>query len=141
MSNMSDYYSDSVANHHKSYRLRVDKTIVGFMQERDNQNLFYSKDNLWWTNEKIAHNYRDRATGYLDANRNMIYEYDVILVKKTATTQYTQRGWVVWNIHNNHPELHLLEEDKSIPFPRKKTAVAPFMDHYKVLNQLFVNVT
>lgn len=139
MINQEQYYAESTVTPHKHFRLRIGKVIVGFMQERTDGKTFFSKDNLWWSKDQIVYDSKDRSTELLDANRQMIFEYDIVKIKKYKDEDYTKRGWVIWNASDNALVIKAFEENTVF---RLNTAShqAPFRDDLKVISQL-INIS
>lgn len=120
----------------KYFRLRINRTIVGYLREADNGQCFYSSDNASWCSLPIEYEHQDRFSGVLDCNRAMIFEYDVVRVKKTPDLAYTPRGWVVWDRLARKMVISLLEENQIVEFPRLPPE-APFRDDLRVISQLY----
>ena len=80
----------------KKYRLRDDKTIVGYAEETAEGMLFTGKYPLFWlkSNQKFTH--VDQAIGIVDKLHRMIYEYDV-LSYKINDSQMRREGIVLWS--------------------------------------------
>lgn len=120
----------------KYFRLRIDRTIVGYLRETDNGQCFYSSDNYSWRSLPIEYAHRDRFSGVLDCNRVMIFEYDVVRIKKIPDFSYTPRGWVVWDRLAGKMVINLLEENQIVELPRLPPE-APFRDDLRVISQLY----
>lgn len=109
------------------YRLRDDKTIVGYAEETSEGMLFTGKFPLFWLNSDRKFTHVDEAIGILDKLNRMIYEYD-ILSYKINDTQMRREGIVLWSeekeafgiydIESKHfsyffvDDLFLFEKDK-----------------------------
>ena len=80
----------------KKYRLRDNKTIVGYAEETAEGMLFTGKYPLFWlkSNQKFTH--VDQAIGIVDKLHRMIYEYDV-LSYKINDSQMRREGIVLWS--------------------------------------------
>lgn len=78
------------------YRLRDEKTIVGYAEETAEGMLFTGKYPRFWlkSNQKFTH--IDEAIGVLDKLNRMIYEYD-ILSYKINHKQMRREGIVLWS--------------------------------------------
>lgn len=130
------YYTDSIVRPGCThYRLRDDHTIVGYMQINPQGSAYFSKDNFWWRKSPIEFMHRDRSTETFDANRQMIFEHDLVVFKK-GDGQYTKRGLVQFDATAEVFRINLLEEDLVILF-RHGDPAAPFRDDLKVSGQLF----
>ena len=109
------------------YRLRDDKTIVGYAEETAEGMLFTGKFPLFWLKSERKFTHVDEAIGILDKLNRMIYEYD-ILSYKINDTQMRREGIVLWSeekeafgiydIESKHfsyffvDDLFLFEKDK-----------------------------
>ncbi|MCA9400090.1 MAG: hypothetical protein KC713_00565 [Candidatus Omnitrophica bacterium] len=131
------YYNDAIVlPNRKHFRLRIDQQIVGYMQMRSGKKIFYSKDNYWWTSNKIPYSAFDRSTEIFDVNRVMLFEHDVVILKKKENDKFTRRGWIVWNEACDQPVIKILEEYTEIVFENDPSN-APFSNDIKAISQLF----
>ncbi|MDO5655607.1 MAG: YopX family protein [Flavobacteriaceae bacterium] len=80
----------------QKYRLRDDKTIVGYAEETAEGMLFTGKFPLFWLKSKQKFSHVDQAVGILDKLNRMIYEYD-ILSYKINDSQMRREGIVLWS--------------------------------------------
>lgn len=133
---LDDYYTDSIVIPGRYFRLRVGHRIVGYMLQRDNGQTLYSVDNYSWRSVPIEHEHTDRSSGLFDRNRVMIFEHDVVKLKKTDDMAYTPRGWVVWDDLDNKMFLNILEARQMEEFPPAPSE-APFRDDLTVISQLY----
>jgi hypothetical protein len=106
--------SHSIVQPGQHFRLRIGAQIVGYMNIREAKSIFYSKDNSSWGNTAIDFDHRDRSTEVFDANRQMIFEHDLIRLRKDANMEYTKRGLVVWHHVYRTLVVKLIEEDDLI---------------------------
>lgn len=58
-------------------RLRIDEQIVGYSKKKGNYT-FYSTDQFGWNGSPIDFQFQDLATNFLDINRKIIFENDII---------------------------------------------------------------
>ena len=130
-----EYYTDSIVQPGQHFRLRIAAQVVGYMNVRDGGSTYYSKDNFSWTSTEIAHDAKDRSTEVFDANRQMIFEHDVVKLRKDPTMEYTKRGVVVWHTIHRALVLKLIEEDGIITLD-VASPKAPFRDDLKVISHV-----
>lgn len=131
------YYNESIVHPGCThFRLRINKNVVGYLQIRTNNAHYYSKDNFWWRNYEIEHQYKDRSTEMFDVNRQMIFEHDLIKLRKTNENDYTKSGIITWNNTKQKLVVNYIEEDAIVNL-KKLPAEAPFRDDLKVTAQIF----
>lgn len=131
------YYTDSIVRPGCThFRLRNGRAITGYMQINPNQSVYYSKDNFWWRSTPIDFSETDRSTEMFDANRQMIFEHDLVRQRKQGKKDYTKIGLITWVSDSDGFVINLLEEDQILPFAPANTA-APFRDDLKITGQLF----
>lgn len=131
------YYTDSIVRPGcRHFRLRQGTTVVGYLQINPRGSRYYSKDNFWWRKAPLDHTHQDRSTETFDANRQMIFEHDLLRIKKKGDDAYTKRGIVEFNAGDNSFRINLIEEGTALPFGQADPA-APFRDDLKVTGQLF----
>lgn len=131
------YYTDSIIRPDcRHYRLRNGHTIVGYLQINANGAEYYSKDNFWWRKSAIDHAEKDHSTEIFDINRQMIFEHDVIVIKKRSLDNYAKRGLIEYLINDKRFQINLLEEGVIKPFPTDQIQ-APFRDDLRITGQLF----
>lgn len=131
------YYTDSIVRPGcRHYRLRRGRLVVGYLQINPRGSRYYSRDNFWWRKAPIEYTQQDRSTETFDANRQMIFEHDVVTIKKQDDDAYAKRGVVEPSPADNSFLINLLEEGTFIPFGRSDPA-APFRDDLKVTGQMF----
>jgi hypothetical protein len=133
--NNEDQYTDSIVHPGQHFRLKMGHDTVGYMNVREEGGIFYSKDNSSWSKTIIPFDGKDRSAGIYDANRQMIFENDLVKLRKEAAMNYTKRGLVVWNSAYRGLVIKLLEEDGIITLdvPSSQT---PFRDDLTVLSHL-----
>lgn len=51
--------------------------IAGYLRDI-NGSLFYSRDGFWWTGRPVSYENVDEWTGWWDAQRKRIYEWDLV---------------------------------------------------------------
>ncbi len=131
-----EYYRDSIVRPGEFYRLRRGENIVGYMNVREGGHTLYSRDNYGWTNVPIEFNEKDRSTYIFDANRQMIFEHDVIRFRRNVSRPYLQNGWIVYDKVAEKLIVKLLEEDRTVAL-EAPSPQAPFRDDVKVVSQLY----
>ncbi len=129
-----DYYMDSTVHPGQHFRLRLGATVVGYMSIRAEE-LSYSPDNSSWTNSAIEHDHKDRSTEILDADRQMIFEQDLVKLRRDPSMEYTKIGLIVWHATYRGLVVKLLEED-SIMVLDVPSAQSPWRDDLKVISHL-----
>ena len=130
------YYTDSIVRPGCThFRLRDGHTVLGYLQINARGSKYYSKDNFWWRKAPIDFTEQDRSTETFDANRQMIFEHDLVLFKKTST-EYTKRGLIEYYETAQQFRINLLEEGSVIPFEHGNPS-APFRDDLKVTAQIY----
>lgn len=135
--NQNDYYSDSIVMpNRKHLRLRFGQTIVGYKQVRSNQKEYFSKDNFWWRSQKIEYIHEDRSTELFDANRQMMFENDVVKLKKDESRNYTARGLILFDESKKSFQIHLFEEDGVVDL-NDLSQGHPMINTVKVVSQLY----
>ncbi len=131
------YYTDSIIRPGcVHYRLRQDRVILGYMQIGPTRSVYYSKDNFWWRSEPIEFKQKDRSTEIYDANRQMIFEHDLVRQRRQSEKDYTKVGIVVWNAARDRFDINYIEEGKVERF-QKGRKPSPFRDDLKVSAQMF----
>ena len=78
------------------YRLRDNKTIVGYAEETAEGLLFTGKYPMFWLQSNQRYTHIDLAVGILDKMNRMIYEYD-ILSYKINDAHMRREGIVLWS--------------------------------------------
>lgn len=80
----------------KKYRLRDNKTIVGYAEETSEGLQFSGKYPWYWLKSKLKYTHLDCATGILDKMNRMIFEYDILSYKITDA-RMRREGVVLWS--------------------------------------------
>ncbi len=134
-SNNEDHYTDSIVQPGQHFRLKMGHATVGYMNVREEGGVYYSKDNSAWTETVIPYDGKDRSAEIFDSNRQMIFENDLVKLRKEADMTYTKRGLVVWNPAYRGLVIKLLEEDGilMLDVPSSRT---PFRDDLTILSHL-----
>jgi hypothetical protein len=136
--NSENLSSNSIVQPGQHFRLRLGSLIVGYMNVREGvtEMHLYSKDNAAWTNIPIGHDSKDRSAEILDAKGTMIFEQDLIELRRDSAMEYTKRGVVVWHHIYRSLVVKLIEEDGvlslDVPDPQK-----PIRDDLTVISHLF----
>jgi hypothetical protein len=129
-----DYYMDSTVHPGQHFRLRLGAAVVGYMIIRGEE-LSYSADNSAWSNSAIEHDHKDRSAEIYDADRQMIFEQDLVKLRRDPSMDYTKIGLIVWHTTYRGLVVKLLEEDGiivlDVPSPK-----APYRDDLKVISHL-----
>jgi hypothetical protein len=106
-----DDTNPSIVHHGQHFRLRIGTQIVGYMNVREPKSVFFSKDNSSWTKRTIDYDHKDRSAEVFDSHRTMIFEHDMVQLRKDPSMAYTKRGLVVWHSTYRTLVLKLIEED------------------------------
>lgn len=80
----------------QKYRLRDDKTIVGYAEQTADGMLFTGKYPLFWLQSGHKFSHIDEAIGVLDRLNRMIYEYDIVSYKINDVLM-RREGIVLWS--------------------------------------------
>ena len=119
----------------RRYRLRQGPEIAGFLRDIQGS-LFYSRDGFWWTGRPVLYEHVDEWTGWFDAQRKRIYEWD--LVEYATTDAKNDLFAVLWDASECLFGLRNIKTDDFFPFSIR--GVALFEDsRCKVISHVFIN--
>lgn len=91
-----NFYFCAVRIKTKKYRLRDDKTIVGYAEETKDGILFTGKYPWFWLKSDQKYTHVDLSVGILDKMNRMIYEYDIVSYK-INDMKMRREGIVLWS--------------------------------------------
>lgn len=77
----------SKVNNSTLQRLRIEEVIVGYRKQKGKYT-FYSTDQYGWNGTPISYQHLDLSTEYLDQNRKIIFENDIIEFTEKPSEYY-----------------------------------------------------